>query len=357
LTIKDLSNDLSKDFDKSFQGALTINATAPTGRRRVRRQKRRRSRATRCLNAADPFSDIYAGNESAGTKVDKAAVKSRYCNIAIAGFCSDRWFLKIWQPMEICGAATNDLPIPQTVSNLTDDAEEQARLTIYRDVKDVRLIRSLSITALLQAFLLVISFATIVYLSARPPQQIVIERSAEGDRVVAVNGQAVKNGIVLGADKPGAGDKQTLAREWTAARYAVDPLTREKDMEKMFRLMDPHAAKAYSDLLKKQGSLERERNERWQAVWKPQLVEIDKGDPYQVNVVGIWEVTKVSKGGSGATEREVKQLMFALHLIKDTDQGRAPRNAQTGFLIDDILDYKELPVAVSSSTSALEESQ
>jgi hypothetical protein len=259
--------------------------------------------------------------------------------------------------MEICGAATNDLPIPQTVSNLIDDAEEPAQLTMYRDVKDVRLIRSLSIIALLQAFLLVISFATVVYLGARPPQQIVIERSAEGDRVVAVNGQAVKNGIVLGADKPGAGDKQTLAREWTAARYAVDPLTREKDMEKMFRLMDPHAAKAYSDLLKKQGSLERERNERWQAVWKPQLVEIDKGDPYRVNMVGIWEVTKASKGGSGATEREVKQLMFALHLIKDTDQGRAPRNAQTGFLIDDILDYKELPVAVSSSTSALEETQ
>ena len=27
---------------------------------------------------------------------------------------------------------------------------------------------------------------------------------------------------MLSADKPGAGDKQTLAREWTAARYAVD---------------------------------------------------------------------------------------------------------------------------------------
>jgi hypothetical protein len=250
-------------------------------------------------------------------------------------------------------AAIADLPIPQTSSDLIKEAEGQSEATGYRDVKDVRTIRSLSITALVQAFLLVISFVVIAYLATRPAQQIVIERSAEGDRVVAVNGQAVRNGIVLGADRPGAGDKQTLAREWTAARYAVDPLTREKDLEKMFRLMDPHAAKAYSDLLKKQGELERERNERWQAVWTPQLVEIDKGDPYRVNMVGAWEITKGIKGGSGGTERDVKQLMFALHMIKDTDQGRAPRNAQTGFLIDDILDYKELPATGSSSTSAL----
>jgi hypothetical protein len=254
-------------------------------------------------------------------------------------------------------AASADLPIPQTASDFIEEKRGDSQATGFRDVKDVRMIRSLSITALIQAFLLVISFGTIVYLGARPAQQIVIERSAEGDRVVAVNGQAVRNGIVLGADKPGASDKQTLAREWTAARYAVDPLTREKDLEKMFRLMDPHAAKAYSDLLKKQGALERERNERWQAVWKSQFVEIDKGDPYRVNIVGIWEITKASKAGSGGTERDVKQLMFALHLINDSDQGRAPRNAQTGFLIDDILDYKELPVAVSSSTLGLKETQ
>ena len=250
-------------------------------------------------------------------------------------------------------AIATDLPIPQAPDSI-EEMEEQSQATAYRDVKDVRVIRSLSVMALVQAFLLVISFAVIVYLAVRPAQQIVIERSAEGDRVVAVNGQAVRNGIALGADKPGAGDKQTLAREWTAARYAVDPITREKDLEKMFRLMEPRAAKAYSDLLKKQGELERERNERWQAVWKPQVVEIDKGDPYRVNMVGTWEITKATRAGSGATDREVKQLIFALHMIRDADQGRAPRNAQTGFLIDDILDYKELPAAASSTTSALQ---
>jgi hypothetical protein len=85
-------------------------------------------------------------------------------------------------------AATADIPITQTASDLIENAEEQPQAVVYRDVKDVRLIRSLSIVALLQAFLLMISFVTIVYLGVRPAQQIVIERSAEEDRVIAVNG-------------------------------------------------------------------------------------------------------------------------------------------------------------------------
>ena len=98
-------------------------------------------------------------------------------------------------------ATTADLPIPQTVIDLIEEAEDQSLTTLYRDVKDVRLIRSLSILALLQAFLLVISFVMILYLALRPAQQMVIERSIEGDRVIAINGQAVRNGIALGPDR------------------------------------------------------------------------------------------------------------------------------------------------------------
>src|SRR6266511_390987 len=225
---------------------------------------------------------------------------------------------------------------------------DQAPITPYRDVRDVRLNQSLSLTALLLAALLVISFGVIVYLATRPAQQVVIERSSEGDRVLAVNGQAIRNDIAVGADKPGANEKKTIAREWATARYGVDPLTREKDLERMFRMMSPGAAKAYADLMKRNGELERESAERWQSVWKPQVVEIDRTDPYRVNIVGTMEITKKAPNGE---QREAKQVMFGLHTLPDA--GRAPRNAQTGFLIDDILDYKELPAAVSSSTSAL----
>lgn len=210
----------------------------------------------------------------------------------------------------------------------------------YRDVRDVRLNQSLSLTALLLSALLIVSFGVIVYLATRPAQQVVIERSGEGDRVIVVNGQAVRNGITVGADKPGANDKKTAAREWAAARYGIDPLTREKDLERMFRMMSPDAARAYADVMKRNGELERESAEAWQAVWKPQVVEVDRVDPYLVNIVGAMEITKKSPNGE---RREAKQVMLGLHLVPDA--GRAPRNMQTGFLVDDILDLKELPVS------------
>ncbi|MCI0389859.1 MAG: hypothetical protein MOB07_14010 [Acidobacteria bacterium] len=246
-------------------------------------------------------------------------------------------------------ATTSDLPIPQTATGRLEEIERQSQATVYRDVNDVRLLKDISVAVLLQSLLLVISFGVIIYLATRPPRQVIIERTGDGDRVVAINGQAVRNGIILAADRPGAGDKKTLAREWAAARYGIDPITREKDLEKMFRMMEPNAAKAYSNVMKKNGELERESAERWRTVWKLQVIEVDRNDPYRVNVVGALDITKKAPSGE---RQETKQLMFSLHLLPDTDKGRAPRNAQTGFLVDDILDYKELPVG-NSSTSAL----
>jgi hypothetical protein len=228
------------------------------------------------------------------------------------------------------------LPAPEEAENIEF---EPVPLSPYRDVRDVRLLCALSITALMLSSLLIISLGIIFYLATRPAQQIVIERSSEGDRVIAVNGQAVKNGISVGVDKPGANDKKTLAREWAAARYGVDPLTREKDIEKMFKMMAPNAARAYAAVMKRNGELERESAERWQAVWKPQVVEVDRADQYRVNIVGTMEITKKASNGE---QREAKQIMFGLHLIPDA--GRAPRNMQTGFLVDDILDLKEIPI-------------
>jgi competence protein ComGC len=80
----------------------------------------------------------------------------------------------------------------------------------YRDVLDVRLNQKLTLTALLLAALLIISFGMIVFLATRPAQQVIIEKSGEGDHVVAINGQAVKSGFAIGPDKPGANDKKTI---------------------------------------------------------------------------------------------------------------------------------------------------
>lgn len=249
------------------------------------------------------------------------------------------------------------LTAPQNAERAeTEDAPlmDQAPITPYRDVCDVRLNQSLSLTALLLSALLVVSLGVIVYLATRPTQQVIIERSSEGDRVITVNGQAVGNGVAVGTDKPGAREKTTLVREWTALRYSVDPLTREKDLKRMFEMMLPSAATTYSNLMTKSGEAQLEVRENWRTVWKPQVIEVDRVDSYRVNVVGTMEITKRAPKGE---EREMKQLMFGLHLTRDTDQDRAPRNAWSGFLIDDILDYRELPVEVSSSVSTLKQTQ
>jgi hypothetical protein len=255
-------------------------------------------------------------------------------------------------------ASATDLPLPRTgeAENAENAESDVGLIGSYRSVDDVRMLRSVSIAALIQSLLLVISVGVIAFLATRPAQQVVIERAAEGDRVVAINGKPVAAGYAIGEDRPRAGDKKTLAREWSAVRYNIDPLTREKDIARIYTFMEPAFAKGYAGLMTKRGEFETEAREKRQAVWAPQVVEVDRGDPYKVKLIGTWDITKKSDNGTGWT-REMRQLMFTLHLVED-DRGRAPRNANTGFLIRDILDYTEIALPTPAlSAAALQNSQ
>lgn len=253
-------------------------------------------------------------------------------------------------------ASVTDLPLPQTSEAENDGVEMDVMSVGYRSVDDVRTLQRVSIAALIQSLLLVVSVGVIAFLATRPAQQVVIERTTEGDRVVAINGKPVATGYAVGADRPRAGDKKTLAREWSAVRYNIDPLTRDKDIARIYTFMEPGFAKGYAGLMMKRGEFETEAREKRQAVWTPQVVEVDRGDPYKVKLIGTWDITKRSENGTGWT-REMKQLMFTLHLIED-DRGRAPRNANTGFLIRDISDYTEIALPTPTlSAAALQNSQ
>jgi hypothetical protein len=247
-----------------------------------------------------------------------------------------------------------DLPLAQVgaADEESETSESLGQAGLYRSVDDVRMLRRVSIAALVQSLLLIVSLGVIAFLATRPVQQVVIERTSEGDRVVAVNGKPVAAGYAIGEDRPRSGDKKTLAREWSAARYTIDPITREKDIARIYTFMEPNFAKGYSNLMTKRGEFEAEARERRQAVWTPQVVEVDRTDPYKVKVVGTWDVTKKAENSAGMV-REMKQLMFTLQLIEDTDKGRAPRNANTGFLIGDILDYKELHLPAPATSSVV----
>src|SRR6266540_1601231 len=208
-------------------------------------------------------------------------------------------------------ASVTDLTLPQASEAEKEEYEPEApSVGSYRSVDDVRMLRRISIAALIQSLLLVVSVGVTALLVTRPAQQVVIERTTEGDRVVAINGKPVASGYAVG----------------------------------------------YAGLMTKRSEFEAEAREKRQAGWTPQVVEVDRADPYKVKVIGTWDVTKKSDSGNGWA-RDMRQLIFTLHLIED-DRGRAPRNANTGFLIRDILDYTEIAApSPASGTAATQTTQ
>ena len=255
-------------------------------------------------------------------------------------------------------ARVSDLPIPEVAGTSESDvkpahAEAAERIEVinqHRDERDVRLLLYLSGSNIALVSLLLLSLAANAWMYWRRPDRIVVDRRADGDHVMMVNDQATNGAVSFGSDKPGAEDKRRLANEWAMARYAIDPLAREQAIEKLLLMMEPNAAAKFVAYLKKNGELERERGERHQATWKPQLTVIDSGNPYRVNLVGTQELNKVV---GGVPQHEMKQIMFSLRLMPDKDRGRAQHNLFTGFLVVDLLDVREVTNGESAGESIL----
>ncbi len=110
-------------------------------------------------------------------------------------------------------------------------------------------------------------------------------------------------------------------------------MTRPDDLEHAIKMMVPASA---VELMKQMRlELEKQRQERWQSVWEPQITSIDPTDPYTVRVLGKQHITRVVKN---EVKHETRQLAFNLKLVFDS-QGRADRNERTGFLIADLRDF------------------
>lgn len=227
-------------------------------------------------------------------------------------------------------------------------------MNLHRDERDVRLLLNLAGSGMVLVMLLLSSLAVNLWQYYRRPDRIVVDRRTDGDHVVSFNDKPLASAgagaVSFGPDKPGDDDKRRLANEWAAARYAIDPIAREKAVEKLLRMMEPTAANRFVSYLKGQGELERERSERWQSTWKPKVVVIDSTNPYRVNIVGTQDINKVV---AGVPTHETKQVMFSLRLMPDKDAGRADHNLFTGFLVMDLLDVREVTDTGNAGESAL----
>jgi hypothetical protein len=254
-------------------------------------------------------------------------------------------------------ANVSDLPIPQIGDTAVEEKAAEGVsmpvdvVNLHRDERDVRLLLQISASHFVTVLLLLLSLAANAWMYHRRPDRIIVDRRADGDHVVMVNDQAVASGVAVGPDKPGVEDKRRLANEWAMARWAIDPQGREAAIERFLKMMEPHSAAKYVALLKQRGELERERSERMQATWKPQLTTVDSSDRLRVNIVGTQEIDKVV---GGVTQHESKQLMFSLKLMPDRESGRAAHNLHTGFRIFDILDLREVATTSASQTLLLQ---
>ena len=209
-----------------------------------------------------------------------------------------------------------------------------------RDPNDIRTILRLAIAAILFATLTLVLAGLLTYKITKAPSLIVVERTPEGDRVIADDQHNSLSGPVqVLPDRPGDGDKKYLVRQWAESFFQIDPRTRREDLVRGLKMMTADAALSLVEEVKRSGEWETQQREEWQSVWKPQSVTISSDDPYKVQVIGQQEITKTT---GGVTQHDVRQLVFTVALRADTAK-RTEDNQNTGFRVAGITEMKVLP--------------
>ncbi len=219
-----------------------------------------------------------------------------------------------------------------------------------RDPNDIRTILRLAIAMILFATLSLALAGLLTYKLTQSPSLIVVERTADGDRVVGDDQHYTLSGPVqVLADRPGDGDKKFLVTRWAESFFQIDPRTRREDLSRGLKMMTPEAAVALVEEVKRSGEWETQRREEWQTVWKPQSVTLSRDDPYKVQVIGQQEITKTV---GSVVQHESRQLVFTVALRPDTAK-RTEDNQNTGFRIAGITEMK---ILTPQSTTATEKS-
>ena len=224
-----------------------------------------------------------------------------------------------------------------------------------RDPNDIRMILRLSLATLCFAAVSLVLAGLLTYRLTRSAELIVVERTAEGDRVVGDDRHHTLQGsIQMRADAPSDGDKKYLASKWAENFFQIDPQTRRADIVRGLKLMTPDAAVALVEQVKQSGEWETQRREEWQAIWKPQVVTLSDDDPYKVQLVGKQEIIKTI---AGVVKHMSRQLICTLALRADTAK-RTEDNQNTGFRVAGIVEMRVLddsfdPAAKSSGESQI----
>src|SRR5713226_2048554 len=239
-----------------------------------------------------------------------------------------------------------DLQIPVVEAIDRDrgaEHDDQASLPIicYRDPADVRTIRRQSWLLVLSWAITAVAVLGVVYKSIQRPDRIVVDMSS--GRTVMINDRefGATEAVKLEKDKLQIADMDYVVKAFVDYLYRVDQRSRSKDIEAALRLMVPGQAKKFAQYLTEQNILQTQREQQWNATWKPEYLEHAPGKPLTVKVYGTQEIDMVVKNES---KHATKHILLTVELLPDAPENgtfRLDRNLRSGFRINAI-DYKEL---------------
>jgi hypothetical protein len=255
---------------------------------------------------------------------------------------------------DVLGLRVENTPGETEASNIEED-HSLGPVICYRDPADVRTIRRQSWLIILSLAIAAIAVVGVVYKSIQKPDRIVVDKSS--GRTVMINDRELgaTEAVKLEKDKLQTSDMDYVVRAYLDYLYRVDQTSRSKDIEAALRLMMPGQAKKFAQYLTEQKILQTQREQQWNAAWKPEYLEHAPGRPLTVKVYGTQEIDMVIKNES---KHITKHILLTVELLPDAPEGgtfRLDRNLRSGFRIN-ALDYKELSSTEAGTPAATTQS-
>ncbi len=216
-------------------------------------------------------------------------------------------------------------------------------LYLSRDPEDMLTILSLFKAVWVLLLILTLSVGINVFLSLRKADRIVVDKTS--GRVVELNNRdyGATETVDISPDTPTETDKKYLVKEFLTTLYEVEQSTRESQVNKLLRMLEPDLSLAMAGRLKQNGVLAAEKAESVNSSWELQDLTVDERDPYVLRAIGL---RKIRRKAGGQDIEESVQLKCKF-LLKDSPASpvRNDNNLRTGFTI---LRYRVEPVSGKS---------
>lgn len=168
-------------------------------------------------------------------------------------------------------------------------------------------------------------------MAVRRADRIIVDKSS--GRVVELNNRdyGATETVEIAPDRPNETDKKYLVKEFLKSLYEVEQTTREAQVNKLLRMLDPDLSLSLAAKLKQNGLLAAEKAESVNSSWELQDLAVDESDPYILRAIGI---RKIRRKANGQDVEEVFQLKCKF-LLKDSpaSPARNDNNLRTGFTI------------------------